>query len=140
MDASTIADRLALNDLVYDYARAVDNRDKDLMRTLFAPDAQIVVPGVELDSLDDFIRGLDGLDRFTATMHCVHNHQLVVTADTAKGQCYCIASHLYLVDAAPWKMDWGIRYRDRYRRNADGWIFSYRRLIIVWEQHAALKG
>lgn len=133
-----MSDRLALGDLVYAYATAADQRDKALMQSLFTVDAVVDVPGHCFDNIDDFVAALDGLDRFTATLHCLHNHVLKLAGDEAEGESYCIATHLYDQDDGPWKMEWGIRYVDRYRRCDDGWKISYRRLILVWEQHSPL--
>jgi hypothetical protein len=133
-----IADRQALGDLVNAYARAADQRDKELMRSLFSDHALVEVPGHCCDSIDDFILALDGLNRFTATLHCVHNHVPIVTGDQAEAESYCVATHLYNRDTGSWKMEWGIRYIDRYKRCHDGWKISYRRLILVWQQHSPL--
>lgn len=133
-----IADRQALGDLVNAYARAADQRDKTLMRGLFSDDAVVEVPAHRFERIDDFILALDGLNRFTATLHCVHNHMPIVSGDQAEAESYCVATHLYDRDADPWKMDWGIRYIDRYQRCEDGWKISYRRLILVWEHHSPL--
>ena len=86
-----IADRQALGDLVNAYARAADQRDKELMRSLFSDEALVEVPGHCCDSSDNFILALDGFNRFTATLDCVP----IVTGDQAEAGSYCVDTHLY---------------------------------------------
>ena len=42
-------------------------------------------------------------------------------------------------DGRALKLDWGIRYRDRYRRLPGGWRIERRELTVVWEQELPLR-
>ena len=44
------------------------------------------------------------------------------------------------MDGVPHKLDWGVRYRDRYRREAGAWRIAHRELRLVWEQDLPLTG
>ena len=74
-----------------------------------------------------------------ATLHCVHNHRVELDGDAAEGEAYCVANHLHEVDGVPYKLDWGVRYGDRYRRDAGVWRIARRELRVVWEQDLPLR-
>jgi ketosteroid isomerase-like protein len=136
-----VADRLAIRDLAYAYARAVDRRDWALARTLFTEDAVLVSARFELVGVERILRGLRTVERYRATFHAVHNQSFAIDGDEASGETYCVANHLFERDGQARKLDWGIRYQDRCRRGADGaWRFTRRELIVDWEQESELSG
>ena len=66
-------------------------------------------------------------------MHFVHNVSVAVDGETATGETYGIASHIIAGDDGTWsKLDWAIRYQDRYRREAGVWRYRSRTLIVEW--------
>ena len=130
MDLREIADRIALRELVERYARTVDDRDYAHVDELFTQDATLIGPGFELSGRDSIRAGMASLERYRATLHCVHNHLVEVHADDAEGETYCVANHLHEVDGRPHKLDWGIRYQDRYRRGPEGWRIARR--VAFW--------
>jgi hypothetical protein len=86
------------------------------------------------------VRGLRSVERYRATFHGVHNQTLEIAGDEAAGETYCVANHLLERDGRSFKLDWGIRYQDRYRRGDDGaWRIARRELIVDWEQEAPLS-
>jgi ketosteroid isomerase-like protein len=130
-----LTDRLAIRELAYSYARAVDRRDWALARTLFSDDAVLVAPHFELVGVEKIVRGLTVVERYRATFHAVHNQIFAIDGDEASGETYCTASHLLEHDGGTTKIDWGIRYQDRCRRGPDGsWRFARRELIVDWVQ------
>jgi uncharacterized protein (TIGR02246 family) len=134
-----IADRIALRELVERYARIPDDRDYALVDQVFAPDATLVGPGFELSGRDAIRAAMRAIERYSATLHCVHNHLVEIRGDDAEGEAYCVANHLHEVEGRPYKLDWGIRYQDRYHREPEGWRILRRELRIVWEQNAPLE-
>ena len=127
--------------MAYRYARAVDRRDWALAETLFTDDAVLVSARFELVGRDRILRGLKTVERYRATFHAVHNQTLTFAGDEASGETYCVANHLFERDGRALKLDWGIRYQDRYRRGADGvWRIARRELIVDWEQELPLSG
>jgi ketosteroid isomerase-like protein len=131
--------RVELRALIDAYALALDERDVPALLSLFHPDAVLAthLPGEERG--DPIYRGtgeigrvMDVLARFDETMHLMHNHTVVVAGDggRATGLVLCVAHHLYEEDGAPHDLVMGIRYRDRYARDADGrWKFADRRIV-----------
>ena len=126
--------------MAYRYARAVDRRDWSLAATLFTEDAVLTGARFELVGVERILRGLRSVERYRATFHAVHNQTLEIDVDDATGETYCVANHLLERDGRPFKLDWGIRYQDRYRRGEDGaWRIARRELIVDWEQELPLS-
>jgi hypothetical protein len=138
MSESEQADRLALRDLVYRYALIPDDRNYALVDLVFSPDAVLVGPGFELRGHDAIRTGMQSIERYSATLHAVHNQLVELDGDVASGTTYCVANHLHEEEARPFKLDWGIRYHDQYRREADGWRIARRKLELVWAQDLPL--
>ena len=138
MDLAEIADRIALRELVERYARIPDDRDYALVADVFCADATLAGPGFTLTGHDAIRAAMQSIEQYSATLHCVHNHLVEIDGDQARGETWCIANHLHEVDGQPHKLDWGIRYQDRYRREPGGWRISRRELRVVFEQDAPL--
>jgi ketosteroid isomerase-like protein len=140
-DRSHLADRLAIREVADRYARAVDRRDWALAATLFTDDAVLESARFRLAGVGEILRGLRTVERYRATFHAVHNQTLELAGDEASGETYCVANHLFERDGRMRKLDWGIRYQDRYRRGADGaWRIAHRELIVDWEQELPTDG
>ena len=143
MDLREIADRLALRELVDRYAQTADLRDRSQrdaqVDRVFSEDAVLVGPGFELRGREQIRTGLRAIERYEATLHAVHGQIIELHGDDADGDTVCTASHLHETDGRPMKLDWGIRYRDRYRREPDGWRIVRRELHVVWEQDLPLQ-
>jgi len=131
----------AIHALACRYAQAVDRREFARLLSLFTPDALLTGPGFSLDGAAAIAEGMSALGRYSATQHHVH-HQLVdVDGDSASGETYCIANHVYADEAGvPRKLDWGVRYHDRYVRHDGQWRIAARTLVVDWTQDLPLKG
>lgn len=120
----TIEDRLAISDLVATYARAVDDRDLDLLRVLFSSDAvfdSVAGRAEGPDAVIDYYA--DRLSRFTASFHVPHSATVEFTGpDTATG---IVAAHaeMAMPDGAFWV---ALRYHDDYVREEGRWRFRER--------------
>ena len=134
-----VADRLALRELVERYARIPDDRDYALVDEIFSEDATLAGPGFELAGREAIRAAMQQIEQYSATLHCVHNHLVEIDADAATGEVWCVANHLHEVDGVPSKLDWGIRYRDAYAREAGSWRIARRELELVWQQDGPLR-
>ncbi len=139
LDPRELADRLELRDLVCRYARIPDDRDYALVDEVFTPDATLAGPGFSIQGIDGIREAMRRIEAYSATLHAVHNHRVELAGDEASGETYCVANHLLEKDGRPYKLDWGIRYRDRYRRLPGGWRIASRELRVVWEQELPLR-
>ena len=147
--SDALADRMALRDLVQRYARGVDRRDAALLDSLFVDDAEMLVfqdPGSTEPT--STIRGRRELGRITkvvtrylSTTHFIGNHLVDLAGDTATGETYCLAYHVYDGgDGERRMLVWSIRYEDRYVRHGGAWRFAQRRLIVDWTHDHPLVG
>ncbi len=87
MDLQTIADRIAIGDLLTRYAHAVDTKDWPLYRTVFTPDAQIdyTTAGGPSGDLDTVVSQLSvALELFSRTQHFVSNVDVALDGDQAR--------------------------------------------------------
>jgi 3-phenylpropionate/cinnamic acid dioxygenase small subunit len=129
-----LADRAEIVDVGVRYARALDQRDWDLLRSCFVPDATFDYDGIDpfhgIDALIAVCRG--ALDALDASQHLLGNHAVEVDGDEARSECYLQAQHIrsgtpggdaYIVAGT---------YRDRLRRGPDGWKITDRRLAVSW--------
>ena len=135
---SELEDRQLLRELVDRYARIPDDRDYALVDVVFTEDATLVGPGFELSGRELIREGMQSIERYSATLHSMHGHLVEVNGDEATGDTWCVANHIHEKDGRPHKLDWGIRYKDRYRRDAAGWRIAHRELVLIWTQELPL--
>jgi hypothetical protein len=138
----TVADRLdriearfELQDLVAAYFHAVDARKFDELVSLFLPDAEFRHPGGSVRgaaALESFYR--EQLARWPATYHYSHAHVVELGEGTATGLVDAHAEH---ADEGTCVVA-GLRYEDRYARDAGRWRFAARtlhiRYFLPWEK------
>lgn len=131
-------DAFELIQLAYGYASMVDRRDWERLPRIFTAGARLAGPGYEMRGHAELRAGLATIDRFSATMHRVSNPVFQIEGDRAKGELYCVASHLHEPRGVPSKLDMGIRYEDRYERTDQRWRIAERVLILIWQQELPL--
>jgi len=139
-NAGDAADRRALREVVDRYAKIPDDRNYALVDEIFTEDATLLGPGFELTGRESIRRGMRAIEQYTATLHAMHQHLVEIDGDEATGETWCVANHLYEKDGEPRKLDWGIRYRDRYRRVQGTWQVARRELVLVWTQDLPVRG
>ena len=132
-------DEFQIRDLACRYARMVDRREWNAIDEVFTEDAELSGPGYVMRGHAELVEGLSSIDRYSATMHCIHNQLCEIDGDIGWGEFYCVANHLHKIESEPWKLDMGIRYEDRYRRTKDGWRITKRVLHVIWQQEARLS-
>ena len=141
----TMVDIIALNQLAYRYADAIEACDKDRFLAVFAPEARLHIyhPDAEAPFAD--FSGHDELaiipgrmcDMFAQTMHVITNPLAVVEGDDATGTMLCTARHLTLDHDT--SMNVMMRYLDCYQRRDGRWMIADRQIRFLWsEQHAAI--
>jgi len=95
-------------------------------------------PGFEVIGRAAVVRGLHRVERYQSTFHAVLNQLYEFEGDDARGETYCLASHVFERDGQTCKLDWAIRYQDHCRRTAPGWRFARRELRVDWQQELPL--
>jgi ketosteroid isomerase-like protein len=140
---ATPAERFELRDLVDAYATAIDERDTELLVSLFTPDAHLFVveDGREEELASyrgaaELARLMDRLGQYGSTMHLISNHRLEVDGNSATGVAYCLAHHLTEREGATQDLVMAIRYFDRYERvSEDGaWRIAERKIVRYWDE------
>lgn len=148
LDLQLLADRLAIRQLVDDYARAVDVPDGDRAAALFVPDGVLRIfergkaePVRERVGRADIAAAMNGLRHYDTTLHVVANHYSEIDGDTATGESYCLAHHVRDVDEhGPMDYVMAIRYLDAYRRTVEGWRLERRELQVEFTEDRPVTG
>lgn len=131
-------DHIAIQRLMYRYARCADRKDYPGFADVFCEDAVFDYAGTPVRGCAAIQQMMRNLDQFGNTLHQVSNTLYEVDQDHASGETYCLASHLKVVDGRQIKIDMGVRYEDRLRRTAAGWRIEYRGFHLLWTQSAAV--
>jgi len=131
-------DVVALNQLAYRYAAAVDACDAALFQSVFTPDARLrsYHPGsdepfadltghAKLATIPNTMRGM-----YQATTHMMTNHLVEVDGDEAHGTVLCTARHL----EGQTSINVIIRYLDRYARHQGEWRIADRQIRFLWSE------
>jgi len=131
MDATYVADRLEINDLLNRYADAVDRQDWDQLATCFTPDAKIdySASGGAAGDFGEVRQWLaDTMKMFTMTQHFVTNSRVEINGGEATGRAYFYnPMTLKGGDGETEFLIVGGYYNDRYVRTAAGWRIVDRR-------------
>lgn len=114
------------------YARAVDRRDWDLLRTVFHPDAT--------DEHGPYRGDVEGLVAFLeaqladveSTSHLMANCLVThLDDDSANVETYATAVHRHVRDEGlPVDLTFWVRYLDRFERRNGGWRIADRLVVI----------
>lgn len=125
-----ISDRFEIQDLIVDYADAIDNCDIDRLDNIFSTDAFIDYTAMggeagDLEKIKAFLKS--ALPLFKNTQHMISNYQIKIDGDKASGKIMCF-NPMQLNDKNNDHpvMFLGLWYVDEYVRTADGWRISRR--------------
>lgn len=138
MDLRTVADRIAIDDLLTSYTVAIDTHDWDRLDTVFTPDAHLdyTASGGQAGSFPDLKAWLaDTLPLFTAMQHFVTQKDVRLDGDEAHVRAYFLNPLVIeREDGGRWQMDVGGVYAHSLVRTADGW--RSRRLVeeMLWHR------
>ena len=142
------ADRLAIRELVEDYAHCADRRDARGQMSLFTADAHFVVymnakdstPSQELHSREALAPVFEDLNKYAATMHFVGQSTILsLTADRGAGEAYCLAHHLTVDGGKRSLMIAALRYYDTFVKTDGAWLFAERLLYVDWIEERVLS-
>jgi len=128
-----ISDRLEIQDLMVAYCYAIDNRDWDLLDTIFTPDAIIdysEMVGVKgtLTEIKAFLA--QSMQAVAACQHIISTSQIKVEGDRAHGKTVCTNPMVLGPDGHVMLL--GLWYRDEFLRTAQGWRISSRYEENCW--------
>jgi len=127
----TLADRQAIHDCLMAYCRAVDRLDRDLLLSVYHPDA-VEDHGVFVGSREGFADWVIGYHTRAqhATQHVITNHVCDLDGDVAHCETYYMLAAMN-VDGAPLTLTGG-RYIDRFERREGRWAIALRKVVSDW--------
>jgi SnoaL-like protein len=144
-----VADRWAILDTVTRYFTAIDQRDFELLRTVFTDDVDAVYEGAKvaggIDRLLAFVTGRGDVElpvdviNVQLSMHFIGNHVAVVDGDTARAESYALAHLVDRPPSGPRMRTRGLRYKDELVRSAAGWRIRRREHLCDWMRRDALE-
>lgn len=134
-------DRLAIRELVDQYAYCADTRDAHGQMALFTENTRFIVymdsksdtPSQIINNRADLFPVFDNLNTYNSTMH--FNGQSAVKLedeDRATGITYCFAHHLTADSEGQHLMIATIRYKDVFIKQQGRWFFAERKLLVDW--------
>jgi SnoaL-like domain len=135
------ADRVAIKELIDAYAHDADRRETEKQTALFTPDAILEnihnEPGRDkettmLHGQKELAAGFATLKKFEVTMHFNGQSTIQIHGDTATGETYCLAHHIFTEKGQRLLMIIGIRYYDTIVRVNGNWLFARRQLNYDW--------
>lgn len=135
-----LLDRQDILDCIHRYCRGVDRFDRDLLLSVYHPDA-IDDHGMFVGGPKEFVDWALGYHSLyqNLTHHIVTNHTCELKGDTAHTETYWIFSGInkdpQTAQMQPSTIHFG-RYIDRFERRNGRWAIAARACIIEW--HAAL--
>jgi hypothetical protein len=136
------ADRLALRELFDAYAHCADRRDAEGQKALFTDDTVFAVymdgdgsePTYVLNGREALTPVFEDLNRYETTTHFNGQSTVTLEGDSATGESYTIAYHIYTEDGNRQIMVASLRYLDTFAKLDRRWYFAERKLILDWSE------
>jgi ketosteroid isomerase-like protein len=128
----TAIDRQDVGDVLVRYVHALDRRDWAALARCFAPDAVFVHPGGEVDAQGIIERSRAALEPLDASQHLLGSILVSVEGDTATAISYFHAQHVRAAAQGGELYVIAGTYRDRLRRDPDGWVIVERVQEYSW--------
>lgn len=129
MSIHEISDRMEIEQLLIRNCHAIDERDWDTYRSVYADDAIIddigAGPGNTVDQMVEFLRS--ALEKVVLIQHAISTSRIDIDGDTAKAKtvCHCPVV-LPTADGGTEMFFQGLWYEDKLVRTVDGWKISKR--------------
>jgi hypothetical protein len=136
-------DRIAIRELIDQYAYCADTRDAQGQMSLFTADTNFEVymdsksstPTQVINNRQGLFPVFDNLNTYLATMHFNGQSTVKLNGDRASGVTYCRAYHLNVQDGVQKLMIAGIRYYDIMIKQEGKWFFAERKLKVCWVEN-----
>ena len=129
---SELADREAIRECLFRYARGVDRLDEDLLRTAYWPDAvdnHLMFKG----SIDEFITWAFPLMRaMDRNQHIIGNILITLDGSKAAVESYFYGIQRVKVSGVARDTVASGRYLDRFERRRDEWRIAERIVVTDW--------
>jgi hypothetical protein len=136
------ADRLAIRELFDAYAHCADRRDAEGQKALFTADSRFAVfmegergdVSYVLEGREALSPVFDDLTRYEATTHFNGQSTVTLDGDSAHGESYTMAHHVFTEAGRRKVMIASLRYLDTFAKIEGAWYFAERTLILDWSE------
>jgi ketosteroid isomerase-like protein len=135
-------DRSQIQDVLHEYARALDDNDAEALVACFAPGAHLnyMAGKFILDGLEEVRRYFSkrsglvalGFSSSVSSTHLMSSALICVDGDSATSQSSAVAFLSGSIDGSAVLMHRGLRYVDEFRRIEDDWRIARRQHQVVW--------
>ena len=122
MDLQAISDKIEIQEALARYARAVDNKDWELWKTVFTADAHVdyLSAGGSAGGRDEIASWLrDSLEHFPMTQHYITNDEVDLNGDKARVTAFFYNPMIF--PGATELSYCGGRYHHQFVRTPEGW-------------------
>lgn len=127
-----LIDRQQIHDVLVRYCRGIDRLDRDLIETVYHPDA------VDTRSIE--FTGAEAGEKLTAlvasrsdrSLHYIANEHIELAGDVAYGETYLLGLLVKLVEGTEQVSIVYGRYVDRFERRGGEWRIARRVVIPDW--------
>ena len=135
---ATLLAKEEIRELAMLYSRAVDRKDIELLRTLYAKDATDNHGKHFNGGAEDYCRFLEkSFPHMRMSGHFICNHLVSVDGDRGEGEVYALAYHVIPDRKGGYVEDLkAVRYVDRYRKENGRWLFASR---VVTFDHESVR-
>lgn len=128
-------DKLAIQELLYKFARAADRCDRDLLTSLYHPDATADHAGVFIGSASGFIElAMTMLGAIGVTTHHILNTLVEVHGDQARCEAYALHFHRLTRLGTSIDSMIALRHLHRFERRAGQWRIAHHHIVFDWNR------
>ncbi|HEY0939841.1 MAG TPA: nuclear transport factor 2 family protein [Steroidobacter sp.] len=128
-------DKLAIQELLYKFARAADRCDRDLLSSLYHPDATADHAGVFVGPASGFVElAMTMLGSIGVTTHHILNTLVEVHADQARCEAYAVHFHRLAREGMPIDSMIALRHLHRFERRAGEWRIAHHHIVFDWNR------
>ena len=141
-NASEVANRMAIQDVLAMHCRGVDRADEQALKSAYWPDAEVAYGGFE-GLAHSFCEMLPkSIVRFAHTQHSISNVLIRFAGEDrpnrAAVETYVTAYHYLAAESdTDTEMTFLGRYLDQFECRNGVWKISHRRVLMDWNQNAS---
>lgn len=134
-EMQALSDQLQISKVLATYCRAIDRCDKELLKTVYWPEAvdeHGLFNGNALEFADFIVPLLQGMK---STMHQISNILIDLQGSRASVESYVIAYHSVPgADGGHTELIVGGRYLDSFERRNSSWKIAHRTYVMDWNE------
>jgi hypothetical protein len=134
MDATELADRLAIAETLALYCRGIDRCDAAQLAAVFTTDARIDYGDGAKPVAQAIPALMAGLGAMRLTQHNIGNTVLRISGNTAKAETNCVALHLIPAPEGEVELVVGGRYLDTLEKREGRWLIAERLYVMDWNR------